>query len=131
MQAHLFFWLLSASFFPSSTTFRFLGSGLWTKVHSCLWNSHKTHSTAPSCITQRLLRLRQASQGLSLLVRMLATGPTAVDTGLAETSFSFPSEGRCGCLVRGRAAAMGTGFGRGMEGCMATAVVILDMGVHD
>lgn len=107
---------------PSSTTLRFRGRGLWTKVHSCLWNSHKTHSTAPSCITQRLLRLRQASQGLSLRVRMFATVPTVVDTGLPVTKFSLPGEGFC-CL-RGRAAAMGTGVGRGMAGCIATAVVI-------
>ena len=121
---YLFFWLLGESFFPSSATLRFRGSGLWTKVHSCLWNSHSTHSAAPSCTTQRLLRLRQASQGLSLRVRMLATWGTVEETGLPTTRFSLPGGGFC-CL-RGRAAAMGMGVCRGMdmEGCIATAVMM-------
>lgn len=36
--------------------------------------------------------------------------------------FSLPGGGRCG--FRGRAAAMGTGVGRGMTGCIATAVIM-------
>jgi len=71
-------------------------------------------------MTQRLFLRRQASQGRSLRVRMLATGPTE-ETGLAWTRFSFP-DGERFCL--GLAAAIGTGVGRGMAGWIATAVVI-------
>jgi hypothetical protein len=124
----LFFVLLGESFLSPSTTFRLRGSGLWTKVHSCLWNSHKTHRAAPSCITQRLFLLLQASQGLSLRERMLETGP-AVDVGLPTTKVSLPGDGFC-CL-RGRAAAMGTGIGRGIAGCIATAVVISESGADN
>jgi hypothetical protein len=126
-RTYLFFWFWGESFLPSSTTLRFLGRGLCTKVHSCLWNSQRTQRTAPSWITQRLLRLRQASQGLSLLVRMFATVPAVDETGLPWTRFSLPGEGFV-CL-RGRAAAMGTGVcrGMGMEGCIATAVVMAEV----
>jgi hypothetical protein len=52
---------------------------------------------------------------------MLETGPW-VEVGLPTTKFSLPGEDFCG--LRGRAAAMGTGIGRGIAGCIATAVVI-------
>lgn len=122
VSTYLFFWPLGESFFSPSTTFLFRGSGLCTKVHSCLWNSQSTQSTAPSWITQRLFLRRQASQGRSLLVRIFAADPTVDDTGLPTIWFSLPGEGLC-CFL-GRAAAMGTGVGRGMAGCIATAVVI-------
>lgn len=120
----LFLVVLGESFLSPSTTFLFLGSGLCTKVHSCLWNSHSTQRDAPSWITQRLFRRRQASQGLSLRERMLETGPL-VEVGLPATKFSLPGEGFW--ILRGRAAAMGTGVGRCRAGCMAgmTAVVIV------
>ena len=119
---YLFFPAFGESFLSASTTLRFRGSGLCTKVHSCLWNSHSTQSTAPSWITQRLFLRRQASQGRSRRVRMLATGPPVDDTGLAVDGFSVT--GDLVCCFLGRAAAMGTGAGRGMAGCIATAVVI-------
>jgi hypothetical protein len=72
-------------------------------------------------MTQRLFRRLQASHGRSLRERMLETGPW-VEVGLPTTKFSLPGEGFCG--LRGRAAAMGTGIGRGIAGCIATAVVI-------
>ena len=121
IHAYLFFVAPGESFFSPSTTFLFRGNGLCTKVHSCLWNSHSTQSAAPSCITHRLFLRRQASQGRSLLVRMLATGPAVDDTGLPATWLSTTGEE---CCFLGRAAAMGTGTGRGMAGCIARAVVI-------
>jgi hypothetical protein len=127
-KTYLFFVLLGESFLSPSTTFLLRGSGLWTKVHSCLWNSHKTHSAAPSCITQRLFLRLQASHGRSLRERMLETGPL-VEVGLPTTRFSLPGEGFC-CL-RGRAAAIGTGIGRGIAGCIAMAVVISLSGADD
>ena len=123
---YLFFVLLGESFFPSSATLRLRGSGLCTKVHSCLWKSHSTQSEAPSFITQRLFLRRQASHGRSLRERMLARGAPVDERGLPWMAFSLPGEGFC-CL-RGRAAAMGTGVGRGMAGCIATAVVISEVG---
>jgi hypothetical protein len=127
-KTYLFFVMLGESFLSPSTTFLLRGSGLWTKVHSCLWNSHKTHSAAPSCITQRLFLRLQASQGRSLRERMLETEPL-VEVGLPTTKFSLSGEGFC-CL-RGRAAAMGTGIGRGIAGCIAMAVVISVSGADD
>jgi hypothetical protein len=59
---------------------------------------------------------------------MLETGPL-VEVGLPTTKFSLPGEGFCG--LRGRAAAMGTGIGRGIAGCIATAVVISELGADD
>lgn len=57
---------------------------------------------------------------------MLEIGPL-VAVGLPTTSkFSLPGDDFCG--LRGRAAAMGTGIGRGIAGCIATAVVISDPG---
>ena len=116
---YLFFVLLGESFLSPSTTFLFRGNGLCTKVHSCLWKSHKTHSAAPSCITQRLFLLLQASQGRSLRERMLETG-ALVKVGLPAIKFSLPGTGLE--ILRGRAAAMGTGVGR-MAGCIATAAM--------
>ena len=113
--------LLGESFLSPSTTFLLRGSGLCTKVHSCLWNSHKTHNAAPSLMTQRLFLLLQASHGRSLRERMFDMGPL-VEVGLPATEFSLPGDDFCG--LRGRAAAMGTGIGRGIAGCIATAVVI-------
>jgi hypothetical protein len=113
--------LVGESFLSPSTTFLLRGSGLCTNVHSCLWNSHKTHSAAPSCITQRLFLLLHASHGRSLRERRLETEPL-VEVGLLTTKFSLPGDDFCG--LRGRAAAMGTGIGRGIAGCIATAVVI-------
>lgn len=56
---------------------------------------------------------------------MLDTGPL-LEVGLPTPRFSLPGDGFfCG---RGRAAAMGTGMGRGMAGCIATAVVISEVG---
>jgi hypothetical protein len=52
---------------------------------------------------------------------MLETGPL-VEVGLPATKFSLAGESFC-CL-RGRAAAIGTGAGRGIAGCMASTVVI-------
>lgn len=145
-STYLFFPALGESFLSPSTTFRFRGSGLCTKVHSCLWNSHSTQSTAPSWITHRLFLRRQASQGRSLRVRMLATGPPADDTGLPATAFSLSVNllllllllllmlfwlWLWLCCLLGRAAAMGTGAGRGMAGCIATAVVMVNPVVCD
>jgi hypothetical protein len=117
----LFFVAFGESFLSPSTTLRLRGRGLCTKVHSCLWNSHRTQRAAPSLITQRLFLLRQASQGRSLLERMLDTGPV-VEVGLPAMRFSLPGEGLW--ILRGRAAAIGTGVGRGIAGCIAIAVVI-------
>jgi hypothetical protein len=63
-------------------------------------------------MTHRLLRLLHASQGRSLRLRMLVTVPVE-ETGLTWMRFSFPDGERLGL---GRAAAMGTGEGRGMAG---------------
>lgn len=59
---------------------------------------------------------------------MLETGPL-LEVGLPATTFSLPGEGFW--ILRGRAAAMGTGVGRGsMAGCIATAVVISMSGTN-
>lgn len=52
---------------------------------------------------------------------MLETGPL-LEVGLLATKFSLPGAGFW--ILRGRAAAMGTGVGRGsMDGCIATVAI--------
>jgi hypothetical protein len=120
-KTHLFLETLGESFLSASTAFLLRGNGLWTNVHSCLWNSHRTQRVAPSWITQRLFLLLHASQGRSRRERMLETGPL-LEVGLVAAKDSLVGEGFCG--LRGRAAAMGTGAGRGIAGCIASTVVI-------
>lgn len=60
--------LATDSSLPSVFSFRFLGCGLCTNVHSCVWNWHNTQLVCPSLITHRLFLLLQASHGRSFRV---------------------------------------------------------------
>lgn len=56
------------------STLLFFRGGSCTKVHSCERESHRTQDFPPADIKQRILRLRQLSQGLSRAAPPLPRG---------------------------------------------------------
>ena len=121
-----------SSSLPSLFNLLLRGCGLCTNVHSCLWNSHKTQTSAPSCMTHLLFLLRQASQGRSLLVRVFegSADPCTAAPGeaIAGATLGFIKVSRvdvCGLSCRDCAAAIGMGVAREIEVCVAMMVVIL------
>lgn len=76
------------SSFPSVFNFLFLGCGLWTKVHSWVWNWHSTQLVWPSLITHLLFLRRHASHGLSFL--LLVLDPDSPDVVLLMLAESWP-----------------------------------------
>lgn len=110
--------LLLSFFDASSGALRFLGCAFSTNVHSCLWNSQRTHLRF-SCSTHLDLRRLQPSQGRSLLG---LAGGVVLWTCFKAGRFSLPSAVVC-CLGEDQAA-MGRGEGRGAMGAMAIAVAM-------
>jgi hypothetical protein len=104
---------------PSVLSFLFLGCGLCTKVHSCVWNWHRTQLVCPSLITHLLFLLLQASHGLSL--RLLTFTPESSDVELLMLTDSWALPFRLlidvsieGSMARGLREAIAIGAVRAM-----------------
>ena len=112
------------SSFPSVLSFRFLGCGLCTNVHSCEWNWHSTQLVCPSFITHLLFRLLHASHGRSFRLRIFDPDSADVVLLMLAESWDLPFK----VLLEDSIEGSGRGLREAIAmGCVRAMAVGVDM----